>query len=312
VAQASPRNYNDRLTAPLPRFKDFLRILKEGGFKGRKHPERAADDVPRVKAVLPPVSEEGVGLTWIGHATYLVRLGGLSILTDPVLSKVLPGRIKRLVPPGLTLAQMPRIDAVVISHNHYDHLDAKTVKALPRDTAIFVPAGLASWFTRRGFTNVTELDWFQAAELRGTRFTCVPVHHWTRRGLFDTNRSLWGGWVMESPHGARVLFAGDTAYGERFAEVGRRFPAGFDVAMMPIGAYAPRWFMRSVHVDPEEAVQAVADLGAKRLASMHWGTFVLTQEPLLEPLERIRAAWAAAGRPREDLWDLAVGESRVL
>ncbi|MES2154808.1 MAG: MBL fold metallo-hydrolase [bacterium] len=304
------KRFNDRLTAPLPRFKDFVRILREGGFHGRGHPERAAGDVPRVSAPLPAVPQRAIGLTWIGHATYLVRIGGLNILTDPVWSPGLPGRIKRLVPPGIAWNDLPRIDAVVVSHNHYDHLDSKTVKRLPRDTAIFVPLQLGRFFRRRGFTNVTELDWWAEATLAGVSLTCVPVHHWSRRGLTDTNKTLWGGWVMQAA-GRRVFFGGDTAYGKHFADVGDRF-GSFDVALMPIGAYAPRWFMQDVHMDPDEAVAACKDLRAQRMATMHWGTFVLTQEPLLEPLERIRAAWAAAGRRREDLLDLAIGESRVL
>lgn len=302
--------FADRLTAPLPRFKDFLGILREGGFKGRGHPERDADKVPRVTTGLPPLANDSASLTWIGHATYLVRLGGLAILTDPVYSPGLPGRIKRLVPPGVPFEQLPKIDAIVVSHNHYDHLDSKTVKRLPRGTAVFVPLGLAAWFRKRGFSNITELDWWQSGTHAGVTFTCVPVHHWSRRGLLDTNKTLWGGWVLEGA-GRRVFFGGDTGYGTRFSEIGKRFN-GFDAAILPIGAYAPRWFMKNVHMDPDEAIQAAADLGARRLATMHWGTFVLTQEPLLEPLERIRAAWTAARKPAGDLWDLAIGESRVL
>ncbi|MBO0840944.1 MAG: MBL fold metallo-hydrolase, partial [Sciscionella sp.] len=130
-------------------------------------------------------------------------------------------------------------------------------------------------------------------------------------GLFDTCRSLWGGWVITDGQGNRVYHAGDSGYGEWFAEIGRRYP-GIDVAMLPIGAYDPRWFMAAVHMDPADAVRALGDLGARRLASMHWGTWVLSREPVLQPLELVRKAWAATERPREDLWDLAVGETRAL
>ncbi len=302
--------FTDRLTAPVPGFRDVLRILREGGFKGRNHHERDAASVPRVSRPLPRLRAGEASLTWIGHATYLLRLAGLSILTDPIFAKRLPNFTPRLVPPGVAWEDLPPIDAVVISHNHYDHLDAATVRRLPRDTAIFAPLGVRRFFARRGFLNIHELDWWQTATHGDVAFTFVPGHHWSGRVGWDNNRSLWGGWVIEGG-GRRLYFGGDTAFGKRFAEVGARFD-GFDAAMMPIGAYAPRWFMKAVHVDPDEAVQATRDLGARRLAAMHWGTFVLTQEPLMEPLEKVRNAWASAGLAREDLWDLAIGETRIL
>jgi L-ascorbate metabolism protein UlaG (beta-lactamase superfamily) len=288
----------------------MLRILGEGGFKGKHKPHLDAHKVPRMGGALPPVPPGGIGLTWIGHATYLVRMGGLNILTDPIYTKQLVGRIKRLVPPGIAFEDLPPIDAVVISHNHYDHLDLATIKRLGPAVHYFVPAKLAPWFRRKGLPNVTEMDWWDSADFKGVRFTFLPGHHWTRRALGDTNKTLWGAWMVEAA-GRKVHFAGDTAYGGRFKEIGQRVK-GFDVSLMPIGAYAPRWFMQHVHLDPEEGVQAVQDLGARRMATMHWGTFVLTQEPLLEPLQRVRAAWEKAGLRRDDLLDLAIGESRVI
>jgi L-ascorbate metabolism protein UlaG (beta-lactamase superfamily) len=305
-----PKDFSDRLTAPLPGFRDFVRILREGGFKGFNNPQKDGYRVPRMGGPLPPVPPGGLGLTWVGHATYLVRLGGLNILTDPIFSRHLPGRIQRLVPPGIRFGDLPPIDAVVISHNHYDHLDLPTLKRLGPSPHYFVPAGLAAWFRKRGLPNVTELDWWEPVEFKGVRLHFVPAHHWSRRMPWDTNRSLWGGWLVETA-GHKVHFAGDTAYGSWFAEIGKRHP-GIEVTLMPIGAYAPRWFMKNVHMDPTEAVQAFRDLGARRMATMHWGTFVLTQEPLLEPLERVRQEWEKAGLRRDDLLDLAIGESRLL
>lgn len=135
------------------------------------------------------------------------------------------------------------------------------------------------------------------------------AHHWSRRGIFDHCATLWGGWILTVPGGLRVYHAGDSAYGPVFAEIGCRYP-DIDVAMVPVGAYAPRWFMQTMHMDPEEAVQAIQDLGARIIVPMHWGTFLLSREPALEPIERTRAAWADTDRARTDLWDLAVGESR--
>jgi L-ascorbate metabolism protein UlaG (beta-lactamase superfamily) len=307
-ARQRRHSFADRLTSPLPRLPDIIRILRQGGFRGST---AEADRIPVLRTGLTPIPADATALTWAGHASYVLRLGAACVLTDPVWSLKIPGVPRRLTPPGVAWSELPTVDAVVISHNHYDHLDAPTIRRLPRGTPVLVPAGLGAWFTRRGFTAVTELDWWEGVEVAGLRFDFVPAHHWSRRTLFDTCRSLWGGWVVTAPDGTRLYHAGDTGYGHWFAEIGQRYP-GIDAAMLPIGAYAPRWFMRSVHMDPDEAVQACADLGARRLASMHWGTFVLTQEPVIEPLERVRKAWARAGRDRVDLWDLAVGETRTL
>ncbi|MBA2309997.1 MAG: MBL fold metallo-hydrolase [Pseudonocardiales bacterium] len=302
-------SYRDRLTAPLPGPAQLYRLFRTGGFRGSS---TGAEQVPRDTAGLPLLdSSAPASLTWIGHASFLIRLGGLAVLADPVLSPRLPGVGPRLTPPGLSWEQLPRIDAVVISHDHYDHLDAPTMRLLPRDTRMLVPVGLGRWFRQHGFSVVHELDWWESVRLGEVEFTFVPVHHWSRRGPFDTCRSLWGGWVLTGQDGSRLFHAGDSGYGHRFAEIGRRMP-GIDVAMLPIGAYDPRWFMRPMHMDPTEAVQALSDLGAQRLATMHWGTFVLTREPVLEPLERVHAAWAATDHDRADLWDMAVGETRTV
>ncbi|MCS0599966.1 MBL fold metallo-hydrolase [Streptomyces sp. LP11] len=306
-----PRTFHDRLTAPLPGLKGLARFAREGAV--RPGPEGLVD-IPRLPyepAPLPRVDARGLSITWAGHASWVVRIGGLTVLTDPVWSRRILGTPARVTPVGVEWDSLPRVDAVVISHNHYDHLDAPTLRRLPRDTPVFVPAGLGRWFRRRRFTVVTELDWWEGAELSGTRFDFVPAHHWSKRSLTDTCHSLWGGWVLTAADGRRVYFAGDTGYGHWFSRIGRRYP-GIDLALMPIGAYDPRWWLSDVHCDPEEAVQATLDLGAHRMAPMHWGTFVLSAEPVLEPLTRVRAAWEKAGLVREDLWDLPVGGSGTL
>ena len=297
--------FADRLAAPLPGFGDVMRLMWTGGTRS---PRDDADRIPVLRNGIAPVAVDETALTWVGHSTYLVRTGGACVLTDPVWSTRIPGVPRRVTPPGVAFSDLPPIDAVVISHNHYDHLDAPTIARLPRRTPVLVPTGLGGWFRRRGFTRVVELDWWESVEIAGLTFDFVPARHWSRRGPHDSCASLWGGWVITGPD-RRLYHAGDSGYGPHFAEIGSRFP-GIDVAMVPIGAYAPRWFMRPVHVDPEEAVQAVGDLGARRAASMHWGTFALTREPLMEPLTRLRKAWREAGRDPDDLWDLAVGETR--
>ncbi|MET7782068.1 MBL fold metallo-hydrolase [Streptomyces mirabilis] len=309
--RAWPRSFVDRLTAPLPGLRAFARFAREGAL--RPGPEGLADIpvLPFEPGPLPRVGTRTVAVSWAGHASWVIRMGGLTVLTDPVWSRRILGTPARITPVGVAWSALPRVDAVVISHNHYDHLDAPTLRRLPCDTPVFVPAGLGRWFRRRRFTRVTELDWWEAVELDGVRFDFVPAHHWSKRGLTDTCRTLWGGWVLTAPEGQRVYFAGDTGYGHWFAAIGQRYP-GIDLALLPIGAYDPRWWLSDVHCDPEEAVRAAVDLGARRMAPMHWGTFVLSAEPVLEPLIRVKAAWERVGLERGNLWDLAVGGSRVL
>ncbi|MBB2913487.1 L-ascorbate metabolism protein UlaG (beta-lactamase superfamily) [Streptosporangium becharense] len=304
-----PGGFRDRLTTPLPAFQELVTTLWHGGLRRPRIED--AGRIPVRRGALPPVVGTDAVVTWVGHATYVLQIGGLTVLTDPVWSRRIPGIRPRLTPPGVEWADLPPVDAVVISHNHYDHLDAPTVRRLPRSTPILVPAGLRSWFTRRGFHDVVELDWWESAYVGDVRFDFVPAHHWSRRAPWDTCKTLWGGWVVASAD-QTIYFAGDTGYGERFAQIGARYPEGIDLALMPVGAFEPRWYTKASHVDPEEAVQACRDVGARRMATMHWGTFVLSGEPLLAPVEQARAAWEAAGRDRADLWDLAVGESRVL
>lgn len=306
-----PRSFADRLTAPLPGPARFLRVLATGGFKGSL---QGAERIPVAARRGVPTGQDW--LCWLGHASFLLNLGGRTIAVDPVLAERVAGAGQRLTPPGLD--RLPPLDLLLISHNHYDHLDAPTMRLLPHDTPVVTGGGLGRWFRRRGFTRVTELDWWESVELdpvtaagAGLDVAFVPAHHWSRRGLFDHCATLWGGWVLTALDGARVYHGGDSGYGGFFAEIGQRYP-GIDVAMLGVGSYAPRWFLGAMHTDPWQAVRATADVGARRLVPMHWGTFHLSREPVLEPVEHTRAAWAAADRDPADLWDLAVGESRAL
>ncbi|MFF2484650.1 MBL fold metallo-hydrolase [Paenibacillus sp. NPDC058071] len=260
-------------------------------------------------------------VTWIGHSTFLIQLGGLNIVTDPVWAGQMAFQ-KRLAPPGIPIESLPPIDIVLISHSHYDHLHMSSLRRLPGRKRLLVPAGLRSKLLTKGFTEVMELEWWESTTIHGLKFSFVPSQHWTRRTLLDTNRSHWGGWVIEpyaleaaaaerSATAVRqttdvyaeesrgsvkrpvvssaptIYFAGDSGYFGGFSEIGRRF--AIDVALMPIGAYEPEWFMGPQHVTPEEALQAFADTGAEWFVPMHYGSFKLADDTPREALDRLEA-----------------------
>jgi L-ascorbate metabolism protein UlaG (beta-lactamase superfamily) len=246
-------------------------------------------------------------LTWIGHASFLLSLDGVNLLVDPVLAPRTGLVYRRFDGPGLSIDQMPAVAAVLVSHNHFDHLDTAVMASLPGVRAI-VPTGVGRWLAGR---EVAELGWWDSTEVAGVRVTLVPARHWSRRRIGDTNRTLWGGFVIEG-NGASVYHAGDTAWFDGFAEIGRRFP-GLSAAVLPIGGYAPAWFMESNHMSPEQAGRAFLACGARLLVPMHWGAFRLSDEPLAEPAERLRAWWKHDGpRDGRGLALLAVGETVLL
>ncbi|XP_054910577.1 N-acyl-phosphatidylethanolamine-hydrolyzing phospholipase D isoform X3 [Poeciliopsis prolifica] len=266
-------------------------------------------------------SHAGMRVTWLGHATVLVEMEGVNILTDPIFSQrasflqfVGP---KRYRGPPCTVEQLPRIDAVLISHSHYDHLDAGSVASLNArfggELRWFVPLGLMDWLAKMGCENVMELDWWEENCIPGhdnVTFVCTPSQHWSKRTAWDDNRSLWGSWSVLGPN-HRFFFAGDTGYCPSFQEIGRRF-GPFDLAAIPIGAYLPRDVMKGQHVDPEEAVQIHQDLQAKQSVAIHWGTFALAYEHYLEPPVRLREALEQRGLKPESFFTLHHGESRLI
>jgi N-acyl-phosphatidylethanolamine-hydrolysing phospholipase D len=270
---------------------------------------RVANDGAALRTVPPSAS-----LTWIGHATLLVQVDGLTILTDPQWSdRAGPTSwigSRRLSPPGLPFESLPRVDVVVISHDHYDHLDLPTVRRLAatHDPLFLVPLGLKAWFQDNGMTHVEELDWWQEHEQRGVRFVCVPAQHFSQRSLWDASRRLWASWVIAGRE-RRLYFGGDTGYFDGFKEAGRRL-GPFDVAALAIGAYSPAEIMKAVHTTPEEAVQAFVDLDARVMLGIHWGTFDLAEEPLDEPPVRMRADFERRGLDPARGWIPRIGETR--
>jgi N-acyl-phosphatidylethanolamine-hydrolysing phospholipase D len=268
--------------------------------------------------VAPRASPSQLTLTWVGHSSVLLQLDGLNILTDPIWSEraspVGFAGPRRWVPPGIAFNELPPLDVVLLSHNHYDHLDDATVRSLTRShasAAWVVPLGLGSFVTRRGARHVTELDWWQEHSLQSLRIAAMPAQHFSARGFGDRGDTLWCGFALATASGRRVYFAGDTGFHPEFGKIGARY-GPFDVALLPIGAYEPRWFMRYLHMNPEEAVQAFRALHARVMVPIHWGTFKLTDEAMDEPPVRARHAWDRAGLPPSDYRQLAHGETLVL
>ena len=288
-------------------------------------PSPDAAELPRARpAIAHPRAAVGeLRATWVGHATFLLQLGDLNVLTDPHWSeRASPlewAGPRRLAPPGVTWEELPPIDLVVVSHDHYDHLDRTTVRRLAdrfgNDVRWLAPIGhgplLAGWGARRVF----ETDWWEGIRFQTdhgeVEVTCLPAQHWTKRGFWDRSSRLWSSWAIRRDSGRAVYFGGDSGWFPGYAELGRRL-GSFALALLAIGAYEPRWMMRASHMNPEEALRAYLDLGGSgAFGAMHWGTFRLTDEDPLEPPERLRAAWEAVPLPEGDLWIPAHGETRA-
>jgi len=302
--------FDDRATKPSRGPADVLRwyvldtlmrrrVRDPGGYSAPVRPNDGA-----------ALAASAPSLTWIGHATFVLRLGGQLVATDPVWSKRISGVIRRKAPPGVALERVPPLDVVTISHNHYDHLDLPTLRRLGKQTLIITLLGNGRILRAAGFENVVELEWWQSHRAGALEITAVPARHWSMRAPWNRNDMLWGGFVYRGPEGV-AYHSGDTALFDGFAEIGRRV-GPIDWAMLPIGAYEPRWFMEPQHMNPEDAGQAFEALGARHLVAMHWGTFKLTDEPLGEPPARLRALFDARGRAPDRLWILDVGETRLL
>jgi L-ascorbate metabolism protein UlaG (beta-lactamase superfamily) len=275
------------------------------------------------RADLPRVANDGRALrgnpgaatvTWVGHSTLLIQLDGVNLLTDPQWSEraspVPFAGPKRVTPPGLAFEDLPPIHLVVVSHDHYDHLDVRTVRRLaathrPR---FVVPLGLRRWFAALGITDVVELDWWEATEVSGLRLTSVPAQHFASRTLWDLNRRLWSGWVIAG-RDRRLYFAGDTGYYDVFRTIGERL-GPFDLAAIAIGSYVPAAIMALTHTTPEEALRIFADVRGRRLVPIHWGTFDLADEPIDEPPRRLEAEARRLGLGPDRVWILQHGETR--
>ena len=253
---------------------------------------------------------------WIGHATFLIKLGNTTIITDPVFSKNAGPLIfgpKRYTEPALNLNELPKIDLFLLTHNHYDHQDMSTIRKFPyKDTKVFTALKLGKYFTKHHFKNVQELDWYQEVKFNDLKITFLPAVHWSKRSLTDTNKTLWGSFLIEYA-GKKIFFACDTGYGNIYKKIGKEY-GPIDLTMINIGAYDFRpMFEKSIyHTSPEEALQAAQDLKSKKVLGTHLGTFVLSLEPIMEPPKRFKDNAEKFGFKRDDALIFKIGEFKKL
>ncbi|RKP03664.1 hypothetical protein CXG81DRAFT_9272 [Caulochytrium protostelioides] len=243
-----------------------------------------------------------MAITWIGQSTCVVQMGGKTLLTDPIFQMRTVDYIgpKRLRPPPCTLEALPPVDLVLVSHNHYDHLDAHVVDAYGDSVTWVVPLGLGPWFRARGVTNLVELDWWASARVAGLQIVATPAQHWSGRHFFDVNASLWCSFLVRDDQqtGASFFHCGDSGYCPVFGEVRALF-GDVTAAALPIGSYAPRWYMQHQHMDPREACCVHRDLGATLSIGVHWGTFLMSDEHFLRPPRELAEAAAAMNLPSD-------------
>jgi len=260
------------------------------------------DSIPVIQQKVPKVLNS-LAVTFINHATTLIQLDGINILTDPIYAKrtspfswIGPKRVRK---PGVKFEHLPKIDVVIISHNHYDHLNIETLKKISiRDNPLFlIGLGNGKLLKSHKINNFKELDWNQLHQVNKVKINFLKAKHWCSRGLFDRQKTLWGSYLLEGPSG-KVYFAGDTGYEKHFSDIGKRF-GPIDISLLPIGAYLPRWFMKAQHLNPEDAVKAHLDLLSKKSMGIHFGTFKLSDEGVDQPeidLTRARAKFQVPSR----------------
>ncbi|MDF0606534.1 MBL fold metallo-hydrolase [Neisseriaceae bacterium TC5R-5] len=305
-----------------PRLRDVMRWHWQRG--KQTHAPHRLELIPRTQPDLLALQQNRTrsSVTWIGHASSLIQLAGLNVLIDPIWSQraspVQWAGPKRQVPLPMQLHELPAIDLVLISHNHYDHLDFHTIQQLVRlqqhTPQFVVPAGLRRILRRAGVANhhIHELGWWDSYRYAELEIILTPAHHWSKRWLIgDENRALWGGFAIRGAQ-QQLWFPGDTGYHQQlFQQIGTRLGA-IDLALLPIGAYEPRWFLRQQHVNPAEAVQILLDVGAHHAWAVHWGTFILTDEPIQQPMIDLQLALQQQGIASERFQLPAIGETRWL
>jgi N-acyl-phosphatidylethanolamine-hydrolysing phospholipase D len=295
-------------STPDKGFSEVLRWQLERLRSGKRRVDPVGFSPPKVANDGRALASPGPHFTWVGHATFVFRLGETTIVTDPLWSHRLGPGLTRLAPPGIAVDAIPAPDIVTVSHSHYDHLDMPSLRQLGRTPTYVVPRGVGELLLDEGLPNVIELAWWQSAQINDVKITLVPAQHWSMRLPWDRNERLWGGFIYEHDCGV-AYHAGDTAFSEQtFQAIAKRMPR-IDWGMMPIGAYDPDWFMRPQHINPEDAIRALQILGVSHMIAMHWGTFRLTDEPLDEPPKRLRSEWQRLGLEANRLHIPAIGET---
>ena len=260
--------------------------------------------------------KDGDYIAWIGHATFLIKLGDTTIITDPVFSKNAGPLIfgpKRYTEPALKLNEIPKTDLFLLTHNHYDHQDMSTIRRYPyKNSKVLVPLKLGRYFTNYRFKDVNEMDWYDEIKVNDLKITMLPAVHWSKRSLTDANKTLWGNFLIEYD-GKKIFFACDTGYGNIYKELGEKY-GPIDLTMINIGAYDFRpMFDRSIyHTTPEEALNVARDLKSKKVLGTHWGTFVLSLEPIMEPPKRFKESAKNFGYKEDEVINFKIGEIRDL
>ncbi len=302
------RYFNPNGSNALPLWK-VPRML---GTKRTRWPTR----VPVEPRIPPRAAADEVIVTFIGHASFLIQVGTIGVLVDPVFaeraSPVQFAGPRRARAPGIRFDDLPPIALVLLSHNHYDHCDLAALQAVNRlsHPRFVTPLGNRRLLESAGISGVEEVDWWQRAADAALPITLTPAQHFSARGPFDRNRALWGGFLIEAGD-QRIYYAGDSGYGDHFKEIGARL-GPIDLALLPIGAYEPRWFMKDIHMNPAEAVQAHIDVGSRQSIAMHYGTFQLTPEGIDEPVRGLERALRERVISPQQFKTLEVGESLSL
>ena len=263
--------------------------------------------------------KQGNYVAWIGHATFLIKLGKTTIITDPVFEKNMGPLIfgpKRFVDPALKLNELPKIDLFLLTHNHYDHLSTRTIQRFPfKKAKVLAPLKLGKYFVRNGFRDVNEMDWYEEIKINDLKVTLVPAVHWSKRSLWDTNKTLWGSFIIEY-QGIKIFFACDTGYGNIYKDLGKKY-GPIDLTLINIGAYnfypmAPVKDKSIYHTNPEEALQIGKDLNSKKMLGMHWGTVVLSLEPIMEPAKRFKNSAKQFGFDSDEAIIFKIGQVETL
>ena len=303
---------------------NFIKLLYKGLIKREMFNQKEIpDDIPKNhkldnKIALKNFRENKgqISITWLGHASFLIKLGNEFILTDPFLTKT-AGPMRGLGPnryinPGIDIENLPKIDTILISHNHYDHLDSSTLKKInnKENIKIICPLNLSETIIKLGYKNVFELDWHKEKNFINYKIISVPAYHWSRRLGQKYNSTLWSGYMIQF-NNKKIYFSGDTAYGTMFTKIGKLY-GPFNLSIVPIGAYEPRSMMKASHCTPEEAVEITSMLGSKNILGMHWGTIRLSAENPWEPPIKFYEAAKLKGYEDNQIWQLAIGQTKTL